>query len=120
MIKDILPGELGRREPLLALWRPPNSPGKIRRGSSPTSEDVQAFSPLRAGRWLCHHCLGMDAARWEGMQSSLTFPARLQAPSQPHIAPAPHPSSAPGLDKEQTWGCSRTPGPGLGRSRSSW
>lgn len=48
MGKNTLPRKWGRRKDPPTLWRPPNSPGKTCRGSSLTSEEVQAFSALKA------------------------------------------------------------------------
>lgn len=74
----------GRREHHAALGKPPDSPNKTCRGSSPPCEAAQASSPPNASSrgWeaAVPSFLGRDAAGWKGCRAP---PARLQTPTQP-------------------------------------
>ena len=120
--KDVLPREWGRREHPPALWTPPYSPSKTCRGSSPTSEEVQAFSPLKASSqgWEAAvppfpgkgcSTVGRDAELTQLLcEAAGTHPA-------PHRPTAP-PCTAPGLGKTGLmWGCSLTPRTRAGRQQ---
>lgn len=64
----------------------PKFPHRTHRGLSLASGEVQAFSFLKASSQGLEAAVGRDAAWWEGMQISPTFPARLPRCPLPHHA----------------------------------